>query len=280
MLNEEKIMLYQKMLTGDKPYYTALRSMTYFKKHKHPEIEIAYCLEGEYEIIINHVNYSIKEGDFVIIGSMTSHEILCDESNKNRVLVIEVGPIMMQNYFSIFSKTNFPNPVINLNNGSHEELKILLSEIINLLENFTNFAELSIKGNLYKIFACILRDFVTENEHTTFSKKMRSVSLVETAMEYIRIHYNEQIKIETIANACGYSKSNFCKTFKQILGQTFHSTLNEYRVNIACIFLTETNDSIEDITTKVGFLDAKSFCRVFKQKKAISPKQYRKRNAE
>jgi hypothetical protein len=39
-------MLYQKMLTGDKPYYTALRSMTDFKKHKHPEIEIAYCLEG------------------------------------------------------------------------------------------------------------------------------------------------------------------------------------------------------------------------------------------
>ena len=273
-------MLYQKMLTGDKPYYTALRSMTYFKKHKHPEIEIAYCLEGEYDVIINNVNYHIKEGDFVIIGSMISHEILCDELKKNLVLVIEVGPIMMENYFSIFSKSNFPNPVINLNSDSHGELKNLLSDMINLLKNFTNFAELSIKGNLYKIFGCLLRDFVDENEHTFFSKKMRSVSLVETAMEYIRIHYNEQIKVETIASVCGYSESNFCKTFKQIFGKTFHGTLNDYRVNIACIFLTETNDSIEDITTKVGFLDAKSFCRVFKQKKGISPKQYRKHNIE
>lgn len=111
-------------------------------------------------------------------------------------------------------------------------------------------------------------------------QKMRSVSLVETAMEYIRIHYNEQIKIETIASVCGYSESNFCKTFKHSFGKTFHGTLNDYRVNIACIYLTETDDSIEDITTKIGFLDSKSFCRVFKQKKGISPKQYRKHNIE
>ena len=269
-------MLYQKMLTGDKPYYTALRSMTYFKKHKHPEIEIAYCLEGSYEIAIDNKLYAIQAGDFAIIGSMISHEILCDEFKKNRVLVIEVGPIMMESYFDALSKISFPNPIIKLHENSHKELYSLLCETINLLENFTAFAELSIKGNLYKIFSCILRDFVDENNHSNFSKRLTSASLVETAMECIRMHYNENIKIETVANMCGYSKSNFCKTFKQLLGQTFHNALNDYRINIACVFLTETNDSIEDIATQVGFADSKSFCRVFKQKKSISPKQYKK----
>lgn len=269
-------MLYQKMITGDKPYYVALRSMSYFKKHKHAEIEIAYCLEGSYEAVIDNKRYTINEGDFSIIGSMVSHEILCDESRKNRVLVIEVGPIMMENYFEMLSKTSFPNPIIKLNDTTHRELYSLIIETIDLLEKFTPFTELAIKGNLYKIFACVLKDFIDEDDCSNFSKKIRSVSLAETAMEYIRMHYNEDIKIETVANLCGYSKSNFCKTFKQLLDTTFHNALNDYRINIACVFLSETNDSVEDIAIQVGFIDAKSFCRVFKQKQSISPGQYRK----
>lgn len=273
-------MLYQKMITGDKPYYISLRPMTYFKKHKHPEIELAYCLEGSYQINIDNKLYQMEKGSFAIIGSMISHEIICDDLPKSKVLVIELGPIMMENYFSMLSKTNFPNPVINLSESNHKELYALLIETISYLENFTTFAELLIKGNLYKIFSLLLRDFAQENDCTDFSKKLRFVSLMETAMEYIRMHYNENIKIETVANICGYSKSNFCKTFKQLLDQTFHDTLNNYRINIACIFLTETNDSIEDIATQTGFIDSKSFCRVFKQKKGMSPGQYRKSKAQ
>ena len=205
-------------------------------------IELAYCLKGNYQINIDNKIYQMEEGSFAIIGSMISHEIICDDSLKSKVLVIELGPIMMENYFSMLSKTNFPNPIINLSESSkHKELYSLLWETIGLLESFTTFAELSIKGNLYKIFSCLLRDFAQENDSTDFSKKLRFVSLTETAMEYIRMHYNENIKIETVANICGYSKSNFCKTFKQLLNQTFHSTLNDYRINIACVFLTETN---------------------------------------
>ena len=268
-------MLYQKMITGDKPYYVALRQLTYFKKHKHPELEIAYCLEGSYEIAINNRKYSVGAGDFAIIGSMVSHEICCDESNKNRTLIIEVGPVMMEKYFGILSKTSFPNPIIKLGQTSHAELYRTLSEIIKLLENFTPFSELAIKGNIYKLFACVLKDFVDEDNHTDFSRKKSSVSLVESAMEYIPTHYNENIKIEPVATMCGYSKSNFCKTFKQLFGETFHTVLNDYRIKIACMFLTETGDSVENIATQVGFADAKSFCRVFKSKKNISPKQYR-----
>ena len=69
---------------------------------------------------------------------------------------------------------------------------------------------------------------------------------------------------------------NFCKIFKTITGDTFHSILNRHRIEIACLRLKIAGEPVERIAAEVGFADAKSFCRVFKAQMGISPGAYRK----
>ena len=82
--------------------------------------------------------------------------------------------------------------------------------------------------------------------------------------------------VESVSAVCGYSKSNFCKIFKKITGDTFHNTLNRRRVEVACVLLRQTDDPIEKIAQEAGFADIKSFCRVFKNHTGSNAREYRK----
>jgi YesN/AraC family two-component response regulator len=79
-----------------------------------------------------------------------------------------------------------------------------------------------------------------------------------------------------VAERNGYSKSNFCRVFKRITGNTFHDILNQRRVEVAGFLLVQTNLDLEEIAQQVGFLDAKCFCRVFKKYTGKTPGTYRK----
>ena len=81
--------------------------------------------------------------------------------------------------------------------------------------------------------------------------------------------------MEEVAAATGYGKSNFCKIFKEVTGETFHSVLNKKRIQSACDLLSETNMQISEIAAQVGFMETKTFCRVFKSSMGISPGAYR-----
>ncbi len=270
-------MLYQKLLVGEHPYFVRLsRTCRGFEEHRHSEIELYYCIKGSRDIIINKERFHIKEGSLAIIGSMAAHELFSQESCETISLVVDVGPLLLGRYFEPLAKATFSEPVFCLNSQKHNYLIALLNETAQAAENQSDFSELVIKGNLYKICAYILKEFVSQNTSSNTSKALRSVSNIERALEHLYANYNKELPIEEVAALCGYSKTNFCKIFKNITGTTFHSFLNSYRIKIACDLLRETNLPLDDIATQVGFSDAKTLCRIFKSDTGITPGEFRK----
>lgn len=138
----------------------------------------------------------------------------------------------------------------------------------------SDFSELLMKGNLYKISAYLLKEFTDENSQT---KDLSEVANIESAMQLIESKYSEHLTVECAAELTGYSKSNFCKIFKKITGETFHTALNRRRIKIAGYLLQETAEQIDDIAIKVGFTDSKTFYRVFKSVTGTTPGAYRKK---
>ena len=269
-------MLYQNLLMDEYPYYVILRDVVDFQKHRHPDIEIDFCLEGSYAIKIDNKDYHMTSGDLAISLPMHSHEIVTN-GTPSKALTIVVGPTLLGDYFKAFHNSSIKNFHFHLSPKDHKELVELLKETAELKENPTSFSELTIKGNIYKICSFILERFISSESSGTNSDSLRSVANVERALELIHHNYSEDIKIEEVAEMCGYSKSNFCKIFKNITGNTFHNVLNHHRINIACNLLKETNYSVEDISQRTGFSDSKSLCRVFKNTLGCTPGEYRKK---
>lgn len=271
-------MIYQKLLSGKRPYHiNNAEKINSFEKHRHPEIELSYCVKGTYPILIDNVPHTLKQGELAIIGSMVAHEIPKNDDDTCRTLVIEIGPVLLSGYFDMLAQATMQNPIFKVDEKNNKELFDIFKEIINLKETSADFADLIIKGNLYKICAYILRELENTNNAGQATATIRLVANIEKALELIYDNYNSPVTIESVSTLCGYSKSNFCKIFKSITGDTFHNVLNNYRIKMACELLDKTDYSVEYIAGEVGFADTKTLCRVFKSVTGLTTGQYRKR---
>jgi len=272
-------MLYQKLLIGSHPYFISVKMASAFEMHRHPEIELSYCMEGTYDIICEAKRYSLNAGDFAIVGPMTAHEFPQNNASCQR-MTIELGYAFLGEFFESFAAQNADCHLYKKSKlqhtASYKRLIALLDETASLHLSKSNFYELSIKGNLYKISALLLQTLYNAQTFDIQNKKLNDIKRIDQSLEIIYNRYYEPLNIEDVSASCGYSKSNFCKIFKEITGDTFHHTLNRHRIEIACILLRESVDPIEKIAHETGFADAKSFCRVFKKFMGQNAGEYRK----
>lgn len=276
-------MLYQKLLVENNSYLLYISNACDFELHRHPEIEISYCLKGSYSITVNNEIYRLNEGDLVIINAMVAHEFHQDELSVGRSLTIELGPSFLREHFSVIANLNFDIKVFHLkadgrDNKSRETLLRLLEDTVELHQNRTDFSELTLKGNLYHISGVILQELLKGHSADSAKKTVQDITKIEKSLTFIYDKYAQPLDLDYVSKLCGYSKGHFCKVFKKIVGDTFHNVLNRHRVDIACLHLKDSHTSIENIAAQVGFADAKNFCRVFKKITGISPSTYR-RNA-
>lgn len=270
-------MLYQKLLMGETPYHFYCGrgdGICGFPEHRHPEAEFIYCKEGGFEIKINNRAYTVTEGDLVIIAPMDSHELIY--SRERDTAVIEVGPYLLRKKFDLFSDGRITSSVKRLDGGSETvaRLRDALEETVSLYNGKDEFSELLLMGNIYRICGYILSEFAESTYEMT--KDMKAVANIDKALDMIQNRYSEPITVEMAAEATGYGKSNFCRLFRSITGDTFHGALNRQRVESACIYLDETDMPVSKISSEVGFSETKSFCRVFKSVMGITPGERRK----
>jgi YesN/AraC family two-component response regulator len=92
---------------------------------------------------------------------------------------------------------------------------------------------------------------------------------------YIEAHYKEDISLQDVADAMGYSDAYFCKIFKQCFDKSFITYLNDFRTSKAIALLGDVTVSIKDVSTRAGYRDANYFTRVFKRAMGVTPSEYR-----
>lgn len=269
------IVIYQKIYTGERPYNIGVGALPEFPAHRHADFEFNFCIEGEFDVVIDKRAYHASKGAITVIPSMCAHEFPKQKS-ANRVLTLIVGTTFLQNSFGELSQILSSPDVLNLNTEKGTRLRDLFFECTEAFPPKSISDSLVLSGNVYKILAYLI-DELSDGESSDGKRAdLRRVENIEKALETIYYSYKEPLSIEYVARLTGYSKSNFCKIFKSVVGETFHQALNRQRVNSAAGLLSVTDMSVSDISAEVGFSEPKAFCRVFKSIYGVTPGQYRK----
>lgn len=99
--------------------------------------------------------------------------------------------------------------------------------------------------------------------------------VVDHARKYIEEHYREELTIELICQQMRFSKFYMCKLFKERTGQTLHQYLTSCRINRSKEYLTGSKLPIHAIAQEVGFKNALTYSRAFKQYMNMTPSEYR-----
>lgn len=138
-------------------------------------------------------------------------------------------------------------------------------QILQLLQPITSFEQLS----LY-VF----------NLQNTIQVYLRSKNLVSTdtitlrIIEYIQTHYgNNNLTIHFLCEELSVSESTVNRFFQE-MDSSFHTYLENVRMDAACSMLLQKNVTIKQVSEAVGYTSDASFRRAFKRILGISPSAF------
>ena len=103
----------------------------------------------------------------------------------------------------------------------------------------------------------------------------RSKALYESIREYLESNYPEPLTRESVAKQFYITPSYLSQLFQKEGNLKFNEHLTYIRLEKAKYFLKAYDLKIKEIAHQCGFSDHNYFCRIFKQRTARSPSEYR-----
>lgn len=110
---------------------------------------------------------------------------------------------------------------------------------------------------------------------TKTSPGKRRSAYIREALEYIELHYESDVGVRQIADRIHIDRSYLHRIFKEATGRSVKDYLTDFRMKKACFYLSQTDYPVAVAARSVGYADPLYFSRLFRQKKGVSPTEYR-----
>jgi transcriptional regulator GlxA family with amidase domain len=108
-----------------------------------------------------------------------------------------------------------------------------------------------------------------------FARQQVKTNRLRKLFEHIEQDYAARISLPDAATLAGLSRPQFHAVFKKATGMTLVDYLTQVRLRHAARLLRETDRSIAEIATAVGFADQSYFDRRFRRRFGRTPRQFR-----
>lgn len=133
----------------------------------------------------------------------------------------------------------------------------------------------SIVDDLYilEIFLHILNHHTKSNPKPAF--KSNHEMYLEFAVNYIESNISEPITINELAGLIGISQTYLYTIFNNRFNISPKQYILSAKLSRAKKMLVDTNMSITEIASSVGYDDSLAFSKVFSSKEKMSPQKYR-----
>lgn len=118
--------------------------------------------------------------------------------------------------------------------------------------------------------------FIRRNIEIPTNGNLSDVKVIKI-IEFIHANYNKSLTNVFIGNYFHFHPNYINLLIKKSTSMSLHGYLMNVRINKALELLIETNLSVNEISSIIGFNDAAYFSRVFKSRELLSPSQYRKK---
>lgn len=246
------------------------------------DARIFYIVRGNATIQLNDATYPLSRGSLVLIhagcpyclsGSVLDMIVLNFDftfDRKNIVMFMNLGtpgtsPRIQQNLIEDCPALSAP---LVLQGMFHLENDLL--EIINMFQ--------SQKLYFREHASCLMKSFLIELARSTMQAKTKATAISSQLISYLQEHYKEELTCDEIASHFNYHTYHINRIMRSTTGTTVHKYLINYRITVSKGLLCNTNMSIEEIATEVGFKNAPYYSNTFKKVVGCSPSYYRSKH--
>lgn len=249
--------------------------------HWHDEAEFTLIRDGQCTYQVQLQTFNVSAGDLVFIPPVFLHSV----GNLNGEMVSDtyvfhmnflgagMGDICSLQYLSpLTNQTLVPPFIIGKQHPLYKDALELFMMIDGSWEAKKPGHELVIKSALLRLIALLL-PYCTESSKIPAIQTEHTFKL-KTALEYIAMHYTEDISISDVASACYFSEYHFMRFFKKHVGMSCFDYIKNYRLEKAVELMDKGGISILDASLAAGFRNLSYFYRAFKEKYNMTPKEW------
>lgn len=238
---------------------------------------IHYVASGIGTVRIGNGAYSIASGSVFVLFPNQVHQIIPEENETLTIHWVELeGNVLLPEFNRLNLSSNSPMLPLHVQPGISRTETAFTQLLESRREN-----EACQLGRCWAILGALLEETAQIKPQRLGNQRRR---YVEQAMDLIQKNYMHDITVEDIAEYCGLNRSYLGKLFRDETGKSTQEYLIEYRMEVACRYLSETTAPIGTIALSVGYQNQLHFSRAFRKTFGLSPrdwqKEHRMREAE
>ena len=267
-------------------FYIAERHKTEFTYpiHNHTEFELNFTEKASgVRRIVGDSSEIIGDYDLVLItGKELEHvweQHEC-QSKEIREITIQFSSDL---FFKSFTNKNQFDSIQRMLEKAQKGLAFPMSAILKVYAMLDTLA--SEQQGFYAVikFLTILYELsqFEEEAHTLSSSSFAKIGIhsdsrrVQKVQEYINTNYQEEIRLNHLADMVGMTPVSFSRFFKLRTGKNLSDYIIDIRLGFASRLLVDSTMSVAEVCYECGFNNLSNFNRIFKKKKECSPKEFR-----
>lgn len=269
------------MLTSDyEIFHYSNTDLESISLHHHDFYEIYLFISGGVTYQIEGKAYLLEPGDIVLINSRELHQAVINSREPvYERIVLWINRAFLKSLSDektdlslCFEGTNRKN-VIRGDIELKKSIKILLGKLLNLQYYKGVGNDLLYKAYITEIMV-YLNNLIL-NENTQLDTGIRNSNLIDSMIDYINNHLEEDITIDKLSEHFYLSKFHLSREFKKYIGTTIHRYIVQKKL-IEAKELIIRGIPIIDVYKQCGFGEYSNFFRAFKKEYGVTPKQFYK----
>lgn len=128
---------------------------------------------------------------------------------------------------------------------------------------------------LLELFYHIQQLRIEDQYETTYYAK-EQIDVIKRVRQQLIDNLDKKLSIEELLHSEPMSKVTFQAIFRQIYGDTPYAHIKKYKMNLAAVYLQETEQTITQIAGGLGYSNISKFSSAFQEVFGLLPKDYRK----
>ena len=246
-----------------------------YHAESHERIEVYLLLSGHVNYSIDGSVYQIFPGEILIVNVKEFHSLTIDPTIAYERIGLHFSPTFIPKLLDM----DLSFPFLNAHLYSHiipkklveqSDIEKILRQIKDACDNDSKYKDaiiISLITDLLVEINITVETLLTKEIHLIPSPKSSS-EILQATINYVNIHVTENIASSDIAEHLGISESYLYRFFKQKMGISLHSYIENQKMQIALLMIHQGH-SLQNISNYLGydyydtFFD--QFKRVFKK---------------
>jgi AraC-like DNA-binding protein len=254
--------------------------------HWHQICEFVLVHQGKGTVVVNQHAFDIKRGMFFFFQPYQLHQVYADVSPESPYVrsIFYTDPLLIEKLLRSFPRRHARFEALwrSPNRANAFDLGDDIERMEWIFEQYEQATVSGTRENEEELTLLLLQmiNMLPEPDSKGSRKEFevhagRTLRYSESVMRWIEDHYQEEVRLEQLAEEIHLSPNYISRIFRMETGSSITEYVTARRIKQACHLLEATDYSVEQVGTEAGFENVSYFIHLFKKVVGTTPLKYR-----